>query len=48
MRQLVSKEWPQSHLLNPAKQYVPAIKTDVRETIRRVQAEQQQQVRRVA
>ena len=36
MKPLYSSAYPASHLLNPAKRYVPAAKTDVRATFERV------------
>lgn len=38
-KQLVSKEYPKSHLMNPLRNYVPAAQTDIRETFKRVRQE---------
>ena len=41
MKQLFSREYQKSHLLNPAREYVPAVQTDVAATFARIIAQQQ-------
>jgi hypothetical protein len=48
MKPLTSKEYPSTHLMNPAKDYVHSSRTDIRATFARIRAEQAQQVKQPA
>lgn len=51
MKNLYSKKYPSTHILNPAKPYVHSSATDIRKTFERVRAEnpqsQKAKIRRV-
>lgn len=41
MKPLISKQYPASHLMNPARPYIKSAATDIRATFERVRAAQQ-------
>lgn len=45
MKTMTSNEYPATHLMNPARQYVRADHTDIRATFERIRAEQAAQAK---